>query len=103
MSLLVVSASAGTVNAMPATRLDAAEVARLEPLTGSPSPLGAAARAATLAARRHERAGRALARVQASIPLPCAVLPLLAAERWERGAIERLAASLATEGGEWLG
>ncbi len=91
------------VNAMPGARLDAAEVARLAPLAGAASPLGAALGAASLAAMRHARAARALARVRASIPLPCAVLPLLATARWERRAVERLAESLAAEGGEWLG
>lgn len=100
-SVLGMSRAALLVNAMPGERL--AGDAVLAGLDGAPAPVGPAARAAAMAARRRERAERALARLREAIPLPGAVLPLLATARWERAAVERLASALAAEGDAWLG
>jgi anion-transporting ArsA/GET3 family ATPase len=90
------------VNAMPDPRFGAADAPGLAALASAPDPIGVAARAASAAALRRERAERALARLREAVPLPGAVLPLLPAARWGRDAIERLADALATEGGTWL-
>lgn len=91
------------VNAMPASRFGAADAAILAGAAGAPPPLGPAALAGSIAAARRVRAEHALARVREAVPLPGAVLPLMAAPRWERDAVERLAAELAAQGGAWLG
>jgi anion-transporting ArsA/GET3 family ATPase len=91
------------VNAMPGARFGAHDLPALDGLAGAAPPIGPAARAAGLAARRRERAERALARVREAIPLPGAVLPLLPVARWGREAVERMADALAAEGGAWLG
>jgi Mrp family chromosome partitioning ATPase len=87
------------LNAMPDQRFDPAERARLEALAGGPPPLGAAARAAVLQATRAELAGKYAARARAALDLPTAVLPLLARERWDRDAVERLADAAAAVAG----
>jgi anion-transporting ArsA/GET3 family ATPase len=91
------------VNAMPPSSFDEVEAARLGALAAAPAPVGPAAHAASLAALRHARAERSLARVRSAIPIPCTVLPLLATARWNREAIEVLAGELTGEGGAWLG
>jgi hypothetical protein len=82
------------LNAMPDARFDAAEAGRLLALEGRPPPLGPAARAAVLQARRAEEAERHAARLRAAVDLPAIELPLLAEERWGRAAIERIAGCL---------
>jgi anion-transporting ArsA/GET3 family ATPase len=82
------------LNAMPDARFDAAEAGRLRALEGRPPPLGPAARAAVLQARRAEEAERHAARLRAAVDLPAIELPLLAEERWGRAAIERIAGCL---------
>jgi Mrp family chromosome partitioning ATPase len=91
------------VNAMPASRFDPAEAALLSGAAGAAPPLGPAALAGSISAARRARAEHALARVREAVPLPGAVLPLIAAPRWELDSVERLAAALAAEGGAWLG
>jgi anion-transporting ArsA/GET3 family ATPase len=102
-SVLGMPRAALVVNAMPRAPVPEAADGALAALAGAPPPVGPAARAAELAARRADRAGRALARVRAAVPLPGAVLPLLATPRWDRPAVERLAEALAAQGGAWLG
>lgn len=102
-SVLGMPRAALVVNAMPSARFGAADVPTLGGLTTSPDPLGAAARAAALAAMRRERAEHALARLREAVPLPGAVLPMVPSVRWGREAVEQLAAALAAEGGAWLG
>jgi hypothetical protein len=82
------------VNAMPEARFTDGERHRLAALTGSPPPLGPAARAAVLQAARAEQAGRYLARAQAALDLPAVLVPLLARDPWDRGAVEEVAAAL---------
>jgi anion-transporting ArsA/GET3 family ATPase len=82
------------VNAMPDDRFSAAEGAALPTLTQAPSPLGPAAEAARLYAIRHAQAQRYLDRARAALDLPVAIVPLLAAARWDRAAVERVAGSL---------
>jgi Mrp family chromosome partitioning ATPase len=91
------------VNAMPGSRFAEADAPRLAALVDAAAPVGPAALAASLAARRHARAEQALARVRAGIALPCAVLPQLTTVRWDRAAVEELSGALAAEGGAWLG
>jgi anion-transporting ArsA/GET3 family ATPase len=88
------------VNAMPEARFSAAERERLARLEAEPPPLGPAARAAVLQARRAEEAGRYAHRVQAAVDLPAAVLPLLALDRWGLEAVERIAAAIEAGLGE---
>jgi anion-transporting ArsA/GET3 family ATPase len=101
-SILGMPRAALLVNAMPPSRFDAAEAAALAAVTGAPPPLGPAALAGTIAAARRARAERALARLREAVPLPGAVLPLVATSAWTRDAVERLAGVLAAEGGAWL-
>jgi len=93
------------VNAMPEARFTAEETGRLGPLAEAPPPVGPAARAALLQALRAQHAARHLATLRAALPLPTALLPLLASPAWGRAEIEQLAAALASPGpGEpaWL-
>jgi len=82
------------VNALPEVRFSPEERERLAGLEAEPPPLGPAARAAVLQARRAEEAGRYAQRVRAAVDLPAAVLPLLALDRWELEAVERIAESV---------
>ncbi len=89
------------VNAVPEPRFTAAERTALEAAGTEPPPLGAAARAAALQGLRAELAARQVARVRAAIDLPVLVLPLLAAARWDRAAVERLADACDQGGAPW--
>jgi hypothetical protein len=82
------------LNAVPEARFGAEEAARLGALEGCPPPLGPAARAAVLQARRAAEARRHADRLRAALDLPAVEVPLLAEERWGRGAIERVAGFL---------
>jgi hypothetical protein len=82
------------VNAMPDDRFTKAEGVALPALARAPSPLGPAAEAARLYAIRHDQAQRYLDRARAALDLPTAIVPLLAAERWDRAVVERIATSL---------
>jgi anion-transporting ArsA/GET3 family ATPase len=79
------------VNALPEIRFSPEERERLAGLEAEPPPLGPAARAAVLQARRAEEAGRYAQRVRAAVDLPAAVLPLLSLDRWGIEAVERIA------------
>lgn len=83
------------VNAMPEVRFSAEERARLGGLGRDPPPLGPAAQAARLQSLRAEQASRYLARARAALDLPAVIIPLLARARWDREALEAVAASLA--------
>ncbi|MFL5270872.1 MAG: ArsA family ATPase [Anaeromyxobacteraceae bacterium] len=82
------------VNAMPDARFTAGERTRLAALEGDGPPLGPAARAARVQAVRAEHASRYLARAQAALDLPTLIVPLLARDSWDRGAVEAVAAEL---------
>jgi hypothetical protein len=81
------------VNAMPGSRFTPQEARALGALSSGPPPLGPAARAAELSARRLAEAERQLARARAAIDLPLVVLPLLPAPRWGPEEVEALAAA----------
>ena len=83
------------VNAMPDVRFSDGERARFGELERDPPPLGPAAQAARLQALRAEQASRYLARARTALDLPTVLVPLLARERWDLGAVEEVAASLA--------
>jgi hypothetical protein len=82
------------VNAMPDARFSPGERERLAPLASEPPPLGPAACAARLQAVRAETAARYLARARAALDLPTVLVPLLSRDRWDRGAVEDVAAAL---------
>lgn len=82
------------VNAMPQVRFSADEGTRFRELERDPPPLGPAAQAARLQSLRAEQASRYLARASAALDLPTVIVPLLARERWDLGAVEEVAASL---------
>ena len=82
------------LNAMPDARFDAAERARLRSLEPAGPPLGPAARAAVLQAGRHDRALVQAERLRALLGRPYVELPLVAADRWGRRALETLADAL---------
>ena len=79
------------VNAMPDTRFSPGERDLLRGLTGSEPPVGPAARAAVLQAGRQERADGQVARLRQALGRPVVTLPLLAADRWGRRAVDRIA------------
>ncbi len=85
------------LNAMPEARFSRAEASRLAALETRPPPLGPAAIAARLQARRAEEAARYAARARAALDLPTVVVPLVAAERWDRDAVSRVAAAIEGE------
>jgi hypothetical protein len=89
------------VNGMPERLFAPDESAGLAALERDPAPLGPAVRAAQLQALRAEQASRYLARARAALDLPTVLVPLLARERWDRGAIEDVAAAL--EEHAWAG
>jgi anion-transporting ArsA/GET3 family ATPase len=82
------------VNAVPERRFDAAERALLPALAEADLPLGPAAQAARLQAIRAEQAARYVERARSALDLPSVVLPLVAADAWDRGAVETIAAAL---------
>jgi anion-transporting ArsA/GET3 family ATPase len=82
------------LNAMPEESFTPGERDRLHALEGRPPPLGPAAAAAVLQARRAEEARRHAARLREAVHLPAVVLPLLALERWGKGAVERVSAAM---------
>jgi anion-transporting ArsA/GET3 family ATPase len=82
------------LNSMPERRLAAAELERLRPLAGSPPPLGPAVEAAVRWEERAARAEEHAARLRGAVALPTIVLPLLAADRWGREAVERLSTAM---------
>ncbi len=92
------------MNAMPESRFTAAQAARLGPLESAAEPVGPAACAARLHAVRTETAGRELKRLRAALPIPTALLPLVASVGWGTAEVERIADALAgTEGrSPWL-
>jgi len=79
------------VNAMPDTRFSPGERDLLRGLTGWEPPVGPAARAAVLQAGRQERADGQVARLREALGRPVVTLPLLAADRWGRRAVDRIA------------
>jgi anion-transporting ArsA/GET3 family ATPase len=79
------------VNAMPDTRFSPGERDLLRGLTGWEPPVGPAARAAVLQAGRQERADGQVARLRQALGRPVVTLPLLAADRWGRRAVDRIA------------
>jgi len=83
------------VNAMPDDRFSGPERALLRELADAPPPLGPAAQAGRLQAVRAEQASRYLARARAALDLPTLLVPLLVRERWDRGAVEAVAAAIA--------
>jgi anion-transporting ArsA/GET3 family ATPase len=83
------------VNAMPEELFSKEERARLGELEREPPPLGPAARGAWLQALHAEQAARSLTRARAALDLPTILVPLLARERWDRAAVEDVAAVLA--------
>jgi hypothetical protein len=82
------------VNAMPGSRLSAAEVAALAPARQAAPPLGPAVRAAELASIRAEEARRHLARVRAALDLPTTVVPLVPSAEWGPRQVEAVAAAV---------
>ena len=79
------------LNAMPDARFTYGELGRLRGLSASAPPLGPAARSAVLQAEQQERAQAQGARLGALLGRPLLPLPLLAADRWGRRAVERIA------------
>lgn len=82
------------VNAMPSSRVSAAEARALHRAASSPPPLGPAARAAELASLRAEEAGRHLARARAAIELPTTVVPLVPSAGWGLPQVEQVAGAI---------
>ena len=83
------------VNAMPDARFSSVERDRLRDLAGAPPPLGPAARAAVLQAERRARAASQVDRLRAALDRPLVPLPQLAAARWGKRAVERIADAMA--------
>jgi hypothetical protein len=92
------------VNAMPEPRFTAAQAERLGPLASASAPVGPAASAARLHAVRAAAATAELARLRAALPIPTALLPLVASVGWGRPEAERIAEALAGRdgGSPWL-
>jgi hypothetical protein len=82
------------VNAMPDARFTPAERERIAALAEAPPPAGPAARAARLQAIRAEQSARYLERARAALDLPTVILPLVAAEVWDRAVVDRISAAL---------
>jgi anion-transporting ArsA/GET3 family ATPase len=82
------------VNAMPEKRFSAEERAALAEVRGDPAPLGPSATASYLQALRWEESERHVARLRAAVEATPLLVPLLAREKWDRGAVEAVAASL---------
>jgi len=79
------------VNAMPDARFTLAERADLRARLDEAPPLGPAARAAVLEAEQQERAEEQVERLRGLLGRTTLSLPLLAADRWGRKAVERIA------------
>jgi len=79
------------VNAMPGSRVSLEEARALSPASGSPPPLGPAARAAELSSLRAEEAKRHLTRVRAALDLPVTVVPLFPSADWGPLEVEKVA------------
>lgn len=79
------------LNAMPEERFTQGEQERLRALSPGAPPLGPAARAAVLQSEQQARAGEQAARLRELLGRPFLPLPLLAADRWGRRAVERIA------------
>jgi hypothetical protein len=99
--LLGIPRGALLVNAMPEPRFPGGERELLHALSGEGPPLGPAGRAATLLAERAAQAAHHLARLRAEVDLPTTLLPLVAAARWDRQAVERIADALDQGGVAW--
>jgi hypothetical protein len=99
--LLGIPRGALLVNAVPEPRFAAGERALLDEWELDPAPLGPAARAGALLALRAAHAARHVDRLRAAVDLPATLLPLLAVERWDRAAVERIADALAAGGAPW--
>lgn len=93
-NVLKIPRGALIVNAMPETRFSPADREILDELQGDPAPLGPAAAASRLQAVRAEHASRYLARARDAVALPTLLVPLLSRERWDREAVESVAAGL---------
>ena len=76
---------------MPDARFTPEERDRLDGQAGAHPPLGPAARAAVLEAEQQERAEEQVERLRGLLGRPPLSLPLLAADRWGRKAVERIA------------
>src|SRR5512137_2031046 len=72
-------------------RVTPAERDRLRAQAGAAPPLGPAAQAAVLEAEQQERAEEQVERLRGLLGRPTLSLPLLAADRWGRKAVERIA------------
>ena len=79
------------LNAMPDARFTADERDLLRGLSTSVAPLGPAARSAVLQAEQQERADAQAVRLRELLGRAVLPLPLLAADRWGRRAVERIA------------
>ncbi|MEI7704160.1 MAG: ArsA-related P-loop ATPase [Deltaproteobacteria bacterium] len=79
------------LNAMPEARFTVSDIARLRDLSGSPPPLGPAARAGLLQAEQRERADEQADRLRSLLGRPVLPLPLVASDRWGRRSVERIA------------
>ncbi len=79
------------LNAMPGATFTTGELDRLRGLSPSAPPLGPAARAALLQGAHRERAEAQAARLRELLGRDVVPLPLLAADRWGRRAVERIA------------
>jgi hypothetical protein len=79
------------LNATPDSRFDGSELERLRAIPAAELPLGPAARAASLQADRRARAEAQAIRLRELLGRPLVPLPLLAADRWGRRAVERIA------------
>jgi anion-transporting ArsA/GET3 family ATPase len=82
------------VNAMPEKRFSPEERSILAEARGDPAPLGPAATAAYLQALRWEESERHVARLRKEVAGSPVLVPLLARERWDRGAVDAVAAAL---------
>ena len=92
--VLGIGRGALVMNGMPEPRFADAERGVLRELQEDPPPIGPAAAAAHLQALREEQARRQLERARAAIDLPTLVVPLLARDAWDLGAVEDVAAAL---------
>jgi len=79
------------LNAMPDARFTPDERDLLRGFSTSGPPLGPAARSAVLQAEQQERAEAQAVRLRELLGRPVLPLPLLAADRWGRRAVERIA------------
>jgi hypothetical protein len=79
------------LNAMPDARFTLGELDGLRGISPPGPPLGPAARAALLQGAQRERALAQAARLRALLGRDLVPLPLLAADRWGRRALERIA------------